>query len=326
MDRLLAGLRAVAEPTRLRIVALCAHGEFSVTDLTQILGQSQPRVSRHLKLLVDAGLLERFREGTNAFFRLADRGVGADLAAAVVDLVPPDDELSALDLSRLEQIKEARAAAAAVYFEENAERWDEIRGLHMDNTTVEAAILDMIGTDSVGSMLDLGTGTGRMVELLGTRATRSVGIDYSREMLSVARGHLERSGVKNWQVRQGNLYKLPFVVDSFDFAIMHMVLRYLEDPLDVLREVGRVLRVDARLLLVDFTFHDVDWFKDEQRHRWCGFSDDQIEGWAQLTGFAVSATQVVPGDGLNVGLWLLTRTRDATVTSLTPTKASGGWQ
>ena len=186
MDNLLAALRAVAEPTRLRILALCADGELTVTDLTQLLDQSQPRVSRHLKILVDAGVLERYREGTFAMFRLADQGAPAELVRAVRDLLPEGDAALAEDRGRLAALKAERATAAEAYFRANAERWDEIRSLHVDACEVERQIAALLPEDRLGDVLDLGTGTGRMLALLAPRADRLVGLDQSREMLAVA--------------------------------------------------------------------------------------------------------------------------------------------
>ena len=193
MNRLLDGLKAVAEPTRLRILSLCAHAELSVSDLTQILGQSQPRVSRHLKLLTEAGLLDRFREGPFAFYRLAGDGASAALAASLADLVPLDDPLAQRDLDRLAAIKAERAQAAADYFRANAGRWDVIRRMHVADSEVEQALLASLPTGPLGDVVDLGTGTGRMLELVAGRASRLVGIDRSREMLALARAKLERA-------------------------------------------------------------------------------------------------------------------------------------
>jgi DNA-binding transcriptional ArsR family regulator len=209
MDFLLTALKAAAEPTRLRLLALCAHGELTVSELTQILGQSQPRVSRHLKLLCDAGLLDRFREGTWAFYRRAERGPCAELARTLIDAIPADDPTLALDLERLDAIKRSRAEAAAAYFRENAARWHEMRSLHVPERDVEAALTQLLPAEGIRDLLDLGTGTGRMLELFGPRVERALGVDLSREMLAVARANLERAGLRNCQVRQADMYQLP---------------------------------------------------------------------------------------------------------------------
>ena len=197
MDSVLAGLRAVAEPTRLRLVLLCAEAELTVSDIVGILGQSQPRVSRHLKLLCDAGVLDRFREGAFAFYRLARRGAGADLGRALLRLLSKDDPVAELDHQRLEALKRERAAAAAAFFRANAPQWDKIRSLYVGDREVEAALVALLPTEGIDDLLDVGTGTGRMLELFGPRVEHAVGVDLSREMLSVARVNLERAGLRN---------------------------------------------------------------------------------------------------------------------------------
>ncbi len=303
MEQLLQGLRAAAEPTRLRILALCAHGELSVSDLTQILGQSQPRVSRHLKLLCDAGLLDRFREGTYAYFRLSARGGCADLGRTLVDLVPDADTTLALDLERLDAIKRNRAEQAARYFAENAAQWDEIRALHIADSEVERAIIELLPAEPIDDLLDLGTGTGRMLAVLADRAERCVGIDYSREMLAVARANLEAGGKRNWQVRHGDLYQLPFPGTSFDVAVIHQVLHYLEEPVEALAEVARVLRPGGTLLIADFAPHEVAGLREEHAHRWLGFADEQIGDWLGQCGFECPDPVHLPGQPLTVTIW-----------------------
>src|SRR5215813_12039423 len=164
MEHLLAALRAVAEQTRLRLLVLCAHGELTVSELTQILGQSQPRVSRHLKLLCEAGLLDRFPEGNAVFHRLAETGAGAGLARQILRLLPREDETLRLDRARLGQIRAERAATAAAYFRKNAARWNELRSLYVDEQKVEAELLRLLPAGDVVELLDIGTGSGRILE------------------------------------------------------------------------------------------------------------------------------------------------------------------
>ncbi len=303
MDELLQGLRAVAEPTRLRILALCAHGELTVSDLTQILGQSQPRVSRHLKLMVDAGLLERFREGQWAFYRLAEKSSAGRLASTLVDLVPEDDESHALDLERLEVVKQTRAAEAEAYFRRNAARWDEIRKLYVDDAEVEAALRRVVPEGEVGELLDIGTGTGRVIEVFADRYKRAVGVDRSREMLSVARTRLDRQGMRNWQVRQADMYALPLHSNAFDTVTVHMVLHYAEQPRAVIAEAARVLRPGGRLVLVDFAPHQSEALRSEHAHRRLGFSDEELERWFRSVGLDPADTTRLPGRSLTVCLW-----------------------
>ena len=303
MEELLGALKAAAEPTRLRMLALCARGELSVTELTQILGQSQPRVSRHLKLLCGAGLLQRYREGTWAFYRLADRGVAAALARTLVEAIPPTDAALARDLDRLERIKRSRAEAAAAYFSANAARWREIRSLHVHERDVEAALLRLLPGE-VGSLLDVGTGTGSMIELFAPRVRHAVGIDTSREMLAVARANLERAGLlARCQVRQGDMYQIPYEDASFDAVVLHQVLHYAEDPAAAVAEAARVLRPGGRLLLVDFAAHELETLQTEHAHRRLGFDDAEVDAWLKASGLAPARPQHLPGAALTVVIW-----------------------
>ena len=303
MDVLLTALKAAAEPTRLRILALCAHGELSVTDLTQILGQCQPRVSRHLRLLCDAGLLDRFREGPFAFFRLTGRGPLALLTRNLVDGIPAEDPVLGVDLERLEAIKRARTEAAADYFRENAPRWHLVRALHAPEREVEGVLLRLLADRTVSDFLDIGTGTGRMLELFGPLVDRAVGVDLSREMLAVARARLEQAGLRNCQVRHADMYQLPMPAAVIDLAVVHQVLHYAEDPAEVVAEAARVLRPGGRLLVVDFARHTLESLRTDHAHRRLGFTDDEVAFWCRRAGLACAPPIHLPGDPLTVAVW-----------------------
>lgn len=316
LDLLLERLRAAAEETRLRLLVLCADSELTVSDLTAILGQSQPRVSRHLKVLCDAGLLERFREGSWAFFRLSQRGLGATLARSLVERLSLQDDQIALDLERLHAVKQARAESAARYFDDNAADWDRIRILHVAENEVEAAVLHRLGPGPFGDILDIGTGTGRLLELMAPRAERAIGLDLSREMLALARTNLDKAGLKNCSVRQGDLYALPFPAGSFDAVTLHQVLHYLEDPAVAVAEAARVLRPGGKLIVVDFAPHDLEELRDRHAHRRLGFPQADIDAWSAAAGLETEESQVLPGKPLTVILW------SAHSTSAAPTRSS----
>ena len=307
MDVLLSGLRAAAEPSRLRLLALCAHAELTVSELVQIIGQSQPRVSRHLKLLCDAGLLDRFREGTWAFYRLSERGRCAELARLLVDLIPLEDESLALDLERLEAVKRANADRAAEYFRLNATKWDEVRSLHIAEAKVEEALMSLLPDSGMADFLDIGTGTGRILELVGPRVERGVGVDVSREMLAVARANLQEAGLRNCQVRQGDMYQLPFPGESFDAAVIHQVLHFASDPAEVIAEAARAVKPGGRLVVVDFAPHGLEYLRDEQAHRRLGFDTSEVSTWFRAAGLAPGAMVELAGDPLTVCLWPATR-------------------
>lgn len=303
MDELLQGLRAVAEPTRLRVLALCAHAELTVSDLVEILGQSQPRVSRHLKLLVDAGLLLRHQEGSFAYYRLADRGAGAELGRQVVDLLPAEDPLHARDLERLQAVQETWAVKAAAYFRRNAADWSRLRALHADTGKLDAALREAFGREPVRELLDVGTGAGHVLQLLGDRAESAVGVDLSRDMLTVARANLFRAGLRHCQVRHADMAALPFPAARFDAVTLHMVLHYAPRPAAAIREAARVLRPGGRLLVVDFLPHEHGELRSEHAHRWLGFSDAAMADFFAEAGLAPEAPRHIAGGPLTVALW-----------------------
>ena len=303
MDALLSGLRAAGEPTRLRLLALCASGELSVTELTQILGQSQPRVSRHLKLLVEAGLLERHREGSLVFYRLATHGPSAGLAGTLVDLLPDEDAALGRDLIRLEQIRERRSAAAEAYFRENAADWDQIRALHVPEAELESRLCEVLGETSVDTFLDIGTGTGRILQLFADRARQGYGLDNSREMLALARARLEREGHRHVQLRMGDMYAMPFEDASVDLATLHLVLHYSAEPERVIEEAARTLRPGGRLVVVDFAAHTEERLRTEHAHRRLGFAREELDAAMAAVGLESGPFISLAGQPLTVNIW-----------------------
>ncbi len=308
MNTLLNALRAAAEPTRLRLLALCAEAELTVTELTQILGQSQPRVSRHLKVLCEAGLLNRFREGTWAFYRLVDAGEPGGLAGTLAALIPRQDEELSRDLQRLQAVREARAGAAAAYFRANAARWDEIRSLYVPESDVEAALLLAFADRQMGDFLDIGTGTGRMLEVFAHRFHRGIGIDLSHDMLAVARTNLERAGHSHCQVRHGDMYHLPLAGGSVDAVMFHQVLHFASDPIAAIAEAARVLRPGANLAVVDFEPHGLEFLREEHAHRRLGFSDTEVAEWFEATHLVPGNPVRLEGDPLTVVVWTAAKT------------------
>ncbi|ACB94763.1 metalloregulator ArsR/SmtB family transcription factor [Beijerinckia indica] len=308
-EAILSGLSAAGEATRLRLLALLAEAELTVSELVVILGQSQPRISRHLKLLLEAGLVERHREGAWAFFLIAQTGPLAALARDLVARVAPNDPILSADRSRLAEVRRQRAEQAARYFEAQAINWDELRAMHVPEERVEAAIRETVGTEKIEALLDLGTGTGRMLELLAPLASRAVGVDQSPQMLGLARVRLERAGLRNTQLRQGDLYALPVEPAFYDHVIMHQVLHYLDDPLRALREAGRALRADGRLLIIDFAPHEEESLRTIHAHRRLGFTGEEMAGFMEQAGLeCVARRDLAPtpdeGGKLTVSLWL----------------------
>jgi len=304
LDKILAALKAAGEETRLRILALFRSGELTVTELVTILRQSQPRVSRHLRLLCEAGLLERYREGTWIFYRLAGRGLEGDLARSLLDYVPVSDQLLQTDQERLKDVKKERNAKANAYFSDNAANWDKIRKLYVPEKDVEKLLLELTSDMQVEDLLDVGTGTGRMLEVFADRTARGIGIDLSHEMLSVARVNLEKAGVTNCQVRQGDMYDLALPDSSMDLVLFHQVLHFADDPLSAIRETKRMLRPAGRAIIVDFSPHKEEFLRDEHAHRRLGFTDQEIADWCHSAGLKCDPAVHLKGKKLDVAVWV----------------------
>jgi ubiquinone/menaquinone biosynthesis C-methylase UbiE len=309
LDPALAALNAAAEETRLRLIALLSQSELTVSEVVTILGQSQPRVSRHLKLLVEAGLVERRREGAWAFFRLSQAGAAGALAREVSAWLDPKDPTLAEDLARLAEVRHARTESAARYFAAHAAEWDDIRSLHVPETIVEAAMREAVGATPLRCVLDIGAGAGRMIELFAPLAERAIGVDLSPAMLAAARGRLEETGLRNVQLRQGDIYSLPIERNSVDLAVIHQVLHYLDDPARALREAARVLAPGGRLIVVDFAPHQEEALRDKHAHRRLGFSESEITGLLAQAGLETMlhrelAPDAREGGKLTVSLWL----------------------
>lgn len=310
---LVIALKAVAEPTRLRILVLLAVGELNVKDLTQILGQSQPRISRHLKLLTEAGLIERHREGSWAYFHIADRSDSGRLVRRVLEHVELEDAIVRRDRGRAETLKREREAAAQDYFRLHAGEWDRIRTLHVAEDEVEAAMLSALGTGPFRLLLDLGTGTGRILELFRDRYERGLGIDVSQAMLAYARSKLSATGLTHAQLRHGDIYNLSLADGSADAVVMHQVLHFLSEPARAIAEAARVLSPGGRLLIVDFAPHELEFLRDKHAHDRLGFAVAQVNEWigeAGLRPLAARDLEPPPSGGdqkLTVSVWLAER-------------------
>ncbi|MFC0408707.1 ArsR/SmtB family transcription factor [Roseomonas elaeocarpi] len=294
MDDLLAQLRAAAEPTRLRLLALCARGAWCVSDLCAVLGQSQPRLSRHLRLLTEAGLLDRTPEGANVYFQVP---AGHNLAHALLARLPEDDAQLAADRRAAARLAAERAREASAAFQRDGADWDELRALNLPAEAIEAALLRALPAHP-GRLLDIGTGTGRLLELVADRADSALGVDASRAMLALARARLAERGLAHrCAVRQADMYRLPLPDAAFDTVALQMVLHYAEDPAAVLAEAARVLRPGGLLLLADLAAHDRAALLDRHAHRWPGFDDAAIAGWLGAAGCVPVAVPVSDGRG-----------------------------
>jgi ArsR family transcriptional regulator len=302
--KLAALFQALADPTRLRIMALLRSMELSVGELAQVLGQSQPRVSRHVRILSDSGLVGRRKEGSWVYLQLADPARTEPLFELYDGWAGDQaDDQFATDLARLEAVRADRAEAARRYFEAHAATWDSVRSLHVAESEVERAIAELLTDRPLGALLDIGTGTGRMLELFASRADSAIGIDRSSEMLRLARVKLEEAGICGASLRQGDMYALPFADHSADSIILHQVLHYAQQPGAAIAEASRVLRPGGRLLVIDFAQHEREELREQDAHLRLGFADDAIRGWFEAAGLQLDRRERLEGGELTVILW-----------------------
>jgi len=302
-DQTVELLRAAGEPTRLRVLALLAAEELSVMEMSRILDQSQPRVSRHLKLMADTGLIERFPDGARVFYRVSAEPAVRHLVDTVLDMIGDGEDEA--DHRRLEDVRGERAQAAAAYFEKVAPQWDRIRSLYVAETAVEAAIEAAAGPGPFERVVDLGTGSGRMLTLLGKRARMSIGLDLSHNMLNIARSNVARAGLDKVELRHGDIFATRLPAQSADLVLVHQVLHYLTDPQAAVEEAARLVAPGGRLLIVDFAPHELETLREAHQHRRLGFADAEIAGWLRDAGLNVAAPVALPPDreGLTVTIW-----------------------
>ena len=301
--KLAALFQALADPTRLRILALLRIMELSVGELAQLLGQSQPRVSRHVRILSDAGLIGRRKEGSWVYLQLAEPERTTGLFELSKGIDPEAEQLFAADAARLDTVRHDRAEAARRYFEAHAATWESVRALHVDDEKIERAIADLLADRPIGALLDVGTGTGRMLELFAPRADSALGIDRSSEMLRLARVKLDEAGISGASLRQGAMYALPLSDGSVDSIILHQVLHYAQQPGAAIAEAARVLSRGGQLLVIDFAQHDRAELKEQDAHLRLGFADDAMRGWFTAAGLELDRTERLEGGALTVILW-----------------------
>ena len=324
LDNLVDILKAAAEPTRLRLLALLAEGDLTVSDLTEILGQSQPRISRHLKLLAEAGIVDRYQEGAWAYFGFRRDASAAALARTILAATAPDDSVLQRDGERLAAVKRQRSERAQAYFSRNASEWDELRRLHVSDADIDAALVEQIGKRPVGALLDLGTGTGRILELLEPYYDRALGIDTSRDMLSVARANLDRAGVSKAAVRHGDILNLAYDGNEYDLVTVHQVLHFLDQPELAVAEAARMLKPGGRLVIIDLAPHTLDHLRDEHAHVRLGFSHQTMADWLKRAGLELVRAVDLPSGGqggLTVTIWLAQDRRPSHSVSSSPDRS-----
>jgi ubiquinone/menaquinone biosynthesis C-methylase UbiE/DNA-binding transcriptional ArsR family regulator len=309
-DQAIEILRAAGEPSRLRILSLLARGELAVTEMTHILDQSQPRVSRHLKLLTEAGLIERFPDGAWVFYRLTGAGDPRRAVDALLALIDPNDTVLARDADRLLGVQAGRSAEANSYFSRNAARWDEIRSLYVSEADVEAAIRAAAGPGPFRRLIDLGSGAGYMLALLAPQAESAIGLDLSQQMLNIARTRAAEEGLRNVELRHGDIFDTRLPSGHADLVVVHQVLHYLSDPAAAVSEAARLVAPGGKLLIVDFAPHKLEFLRELHQHRRLGFSDQEMRAWLSAGGLKPAALRALPSatdEGLTVHIWSAVR-------------------
>jgi ArsR family transcriptional regulator len=306
-------LRAAGEPSRLRILALLAREELAVLEICRVLDQSQPRVSRHLKLLAEAGLVERFPDGAWVFYRLTSAGPASEVIARILERIDTVDPVLQRDAERLSAVWSERAADAGEYFARNAARWDEIRSLYVSDNQVEAAILDAAGPGPFRRLVDLGSGTGRMLTLLAPHAEAALGLDLSQQMLNLARNRVTEAGLPRCELRHGDIFATRLPSESADLVVVHQVLHYLADPAAAVKEAARIVSSGGRLIIADFAPHKLEFLREQHQHRRLGFAEPEMARWLGEAGLEnVRVTSLPPADkgGLTVKIWTAERARE----------------
>jgi len=301
--KLAALFQALADPTRLRVLALLRAMELSVGELAQLLGQSQPRVSRHVRILNDSGLIGRRKEGSWVYLQLAEAELIEPLFDLFKDFDADAEQQFAADAVRLDSVRADRAEAARRYFEAHAATWDSIRSLHIADCEIERAIGALLADRPLGTLLDIGTGTGRMLELFAPKAGKAIGIDRSSEMLRLARVKLEEAGIAGASLRQGDMNALPLGDQSVDSIILHQVLHYSQQPGAAIVEAARVLVPGGQILVIDFAQHDRAELKEQDAHLRLGFADEAMRGWFAAAGLELDQIERLGGGELTVILW-----------------------
>jgi DNA-binding transcriptional ArsR family regulator len=318
MERLIHAMKAAGEPTRLRILLVLERSELTVSEICRILGQSQPRISRHLKLLCDAGLLSRHAEGTNAFYRHAPEPFARQFLSALRPLVDLDEAVLQADQQELARIRADRSELAARSLTKITRESELLEDRKVPAAEVEAAMLEAVGPDPIGTLLDVGTGTGRVLELFAPQIEAGLGIELSREMLNLARTRLDEADLDHCAVRSGNAYSLDLGAGSVDLAVLHHVLHYLDEPSRAVEQAARAVSTNGQLLIVDFVAHKFEELRTHHAHRRLGFTDGEVTEWCQAAGmWVVEGLHLDPRNDLGlpddelltVAIWIARRTR-----------------
>lgn len=299
----LSTLKALADPVRLRLVAILAHGELTVQELTDILHMGQSRISRHLKILCDAGVLTAKRQGTWGYYRLASgntffTGMRPLLEEQLSDLPGRQD-----DLEGLTRILDERRRRTRAFFDAHARQWDVLAREVLPTAPYRDALLSAV--PSGGCLVEVGVGTGKLLMELRQRATMVIGIDNSAPMLAEAGRQMMLDGLPDVDLRLGDMAHLPIHDSGADTAVLNMVLHHAPQPLTVLAEAHRVLRPAGTLIIADLCRHEAEWARERLADQWLGFEMDELSAWLRQAGFYPEPAHMIAGRGTELPVFVL---------------------
>ena len=315
MDAIATYLKTLGHPDRLRILALLSQGELTVSELVQILGLSQPRVTQYIKSLEQVGIVERMREGSWVFSRLK-RGQQANSAILAATLAALAGENALLDSDRdsLNKVRDDRSRQAEAFFASVANDLDQLGHEYLPQADIETALLSLVPGQEFSRMVDLGTGTGGMLKLFAPHIRSGVGVDDSVEMLRVARHTLSDDAYMHISIQQADLQDAPLKDGAADLVTLHQVLHFLEEPARAVNEAARLLVDDGHLLITDFALHDFDSYHEKYSHRRLGFSDQDMHQLLSDYGFELDQVRTLPASGPttpDVKIWHAIKTSNA---------------
>ena len=286
--------KALADPCRARLTAVLLSGEFTVQELTRIMGMGQSRVSRHLKILTEAGVLSVKRQGTWSYYRAGEE-------STFFSGIRPafERELSSLpercrDLAAVSKVLEERRRRSQEFFDCHARQWDDLARTLLPVPEYRQRLLQLVPEGA--SVLEIGIGTGGLLTELTSRASRVIGVDHSPAMLEEARRRLNDRGIGGIELRLGEMSHLPLSDASVGCVVANMVLHHAADPPAVLAEIRRVLAPGGTLLLADLARHERESAREQLADQWLGFEDNELTEWLRRAGFTIINIDKVAAD------------------------------
>ncbi len=291
---MLETLKALADPCRLRLTAVLLSGEFTVQELTRIMDMGQSRISRHLKILTEAGVLTVKRQGTWSYYRAGEE---CRFFSAIRPAFERELEMlteRSRDMAAVAEVLEERRRRSQEFFDRHARQWDDLARTLLPVPEYHKRLIKQV-PEGV-TLLEIGIGTGALLIELAARAANVIGVDHSPAMLEEARRRLANDGVSSVELRLGEMSHLPLSDGSVGCVVANMVLHHAADPAAVLAEIRRVLVPGGVLLLADLARHEREAAREQLADQWLGFEENELTDWLKLAGFAVVTTELVAAD------------------------------